>query len=123
MDKDKLENFERAFSDCTGGCRRTCNCGTEYYDGYNSGYSWEDGEMDGLRSNKNAVGLDYAPGDISFEGKNYVDACNCWHVRANKIMGFIDGHAQQIAEYLTLEKKRKQAIADNAPVVPDYAKV
>jgi hypothetical protein len=32
-------------------------------------------------------------------------------------MGFIDGHAHQIADYLTLEKKRKQAIADHAPVI------
>ncbi len=80
-------------------------------------YDWDDGELEKLMADKNSFGLDYAPGDIAFEGIPYVDACTCWHARAEKIMGFIDGHAHKIAEYLTLEKKRKQAIAEHSPVV------
>jgi hypothetical protein len=117
MNADKLENFERAFRMGTAGCRRTCNCGKEYFDNANGGYSWEEGELERLLASKTAVALGYAPGDMMFEGREYVDACDCWHKRAEQIMGFLDGHAQKIAEYLTLEKKRKQAIADHAPEV------
>lgn len=113
---DKLENFERAFRNGTAGCVRTCECGVTYYDTVGR-YDWEPEEFEGLKTNKKAVPLDYTPGDIHFEGRRYVDGCNCWHERAKKIMGFIDGHAHQIAKYLTLEKQRKQSIADNAPEV------
>lgn len=113
----ELENFERAFSSGSAGCRRTCNCGKEYFDNHNGGYDWEDGELEKLLASKNSIALDYAPGDIDFEGRYYVDACTCWHERAEHIMRFIDAHAHKIAEYLTLEKKRKQAQADYSPVV------
>lgn len=113
---DKLENFEQAFRTGGASCRRTCNCGKEYYDDVQF-YDWEDGELERLRADKESVPLEYAPGDIVFEGSLYVDACSCWHKRAEQIMGFIDGHARQIAEYLKLEKQRKQTIADQSPVV------
>lgn len=114
---EKLENFERAFSGRINGCLLTCDCGKEYFDNHNEGYTWEPGKLEALLSNKEAVALDYAPGDICFEGKTYVNGCSCWHERAFKIMGFIDSHANAIADYLTREKKRKQRIADAAPVV------
>lgn len=113
---EKLENFERAFSGHSAGCRRRCDCGRQYYDGV-QGYDWEEGELEALEADSEAVRLEYAPGDLMFEGAQYVDACDCWHKRAEQIMRFIDGHAVQIAEYLTLEKKRKQATADASPVV------
>lgn len=114
---DKLENFERAFSSGTGGCRRTCNCGKEYFDNSNGHYDWEDGELEALLASKTSVALDYSVGDIDFEGTQYVDACPCWHERAEQIMSFIDNHAFKISEYLTLEKKRKQSEADHSPIV------
>ncbi len=112
----KLENFERAFSSGTGGCVRTCNCGVRFYDNDGS-YDWEEGELDGLRADPTARALEHTVGDISFEGKEYVDACDCWHERALKLMDWIDGHAYKVADYLTLEKKRKQEEADRSPVV------
>lgn len=123
--RDKLENFERAFSGHSSGCRRTCECGIVYFDGVQS-YDWEDGELEKLMKASNSLEgkarfLDYAPSDIVFEGRTYVDACECWHERAAKIMNFIDGHAHAIAAYLTLEKKRKQQIADAAPVVGEIS--
>jgi hypothetical protein len=112
-----LESFERAFSGHTAGCRRKCECGRTYYDNANSNvYDWEDAELEQLRAS-DAVPLDYAPGDITFEGRIYVDGCTCWHDRARRIIAFIDGHAHAIAEYLTLEKKRKQAEAVASPLV------
>lgn len=112
---DKLENFERAFSTHSGGCRRTCNCGREFYNP-NGGWDWEEGEIEAL-DKSGAISLDWSVSTLSCEGKEYVMDCDCWHKRAKQIMGFIDGHAQAIAEYLTLEKKRKQTLADESPVV------
>jgi hypothetical protein len=113
---DKLLNFERAFSTRTAGCRRRCECGKEYYDAQQS-YDWEEGELEKLEADPKAIPLEYSSGDLIFEGYHYVNACECWHERAQMIMRFLDGHAAQIAEYLTLEKKRKQAIADASPIV------
>lgn len=120
-DKDKLENFERAFGNSSAGCVRTCECGITYFDGVQS-YDWEPGELERLEAqaeapNAKAVRLEYAPGDMGFEGGQYVDACTCWHKRAGLIMGFIDAHAHKIAAYLKLEKARQQRIADAAPTV------
>lgn len=114
----KIENFERAFSGNSAGCRRTCDCGLVFFHNDETGYDWEPGEFEQLSHlNSKAISLDYCPSEIRFEGKEYVNACECWLPRAEKIMVFIDGHARQIAEYLTLEKKRKQAIANASPTV------
>lgn len=113
---EKLENFERAFSDHSGGCVRTCECGKTYFDNYNSGYSWDDGELEKLQAG-GGIPLAHSVGDIAFEGKQYVDACDCWHERAKHLMKFIDGHAVAIADYLKREKQRKQQEADSSPTI------
>lgn len=118
MKTEKLENFIEAFSSHCGGCRRTCHCGKEFWDAENS-YDWESGEREALESDPSKVPLRYSVGTVELEGREYVMDCNCFHERAEKIMGFIDGHAKSIAAYLTLEKKRKQLIADEAPTVED----
>jgi hypothetical protein len=115
--KAKLENFERAFDAHVGTCRAHCHCGKEYWDGHNDGYSWDDGEVEALEADPEATKLDYSVGFVEFEGKQYVNACDCWHKRAEQIIAFIDGHGREIADYLTREKRRLQAIADTAPVV------
>lgn len=114
----KLENFERAFNSGCGGCVRTCECGRVFFDAHNS-YDWEDGELERLTANPKATSLDYCVSTISCEGREYVADCDCWHSRAYAIMGFIDAHAHKIALYLRLEKKRKQDIADAAPIVDE----
>ncbi len=47
MNREKLDNFERAFHAGTSGCTRACNCGRVFYDVENS-YDWEDGELERL---------------------------------------------------------------------------
>lgn len=121
IDPEKLESFERAFDLHMGTCRMTCACGKEYWDAANGGYDWEDGEVERLENDPNAVALNYSVGAVCFEGNDYVVDCPCWHKRAKQIMRFIDGHSSAIAEYLTNEKKRKQAIADRSPVVKEDA--
>lgn len=116
---DKMGSFARAFTMHSGGCRRTCDCGKVYYDDSQS-YDWEPGELEWLQ-NGPGVAVDGGPSDIGFEGKQFVEQCDCWHERAQKLMQFIDGHARQIAEYLTREKVRKVAEAKASPVVCDFA--
>lgn len=116
MDPKKLENFEQAFSGRVASCRLRCHCGKTYFDNHNGGYDWDRGELEALQAGE-GVPVGYAPGSIEFEGRQYVNACTCWHERAGKIIGFVDGHAHEIASYLALEKKRKQAEAADAPTV------
>lgn len=112
-----FESFEKAFSGRTSGCVRDCQCGVTFWDGYNDGYSWEAGERERLEADPKAQRLDYAVGMIAFEDREYVAACECWHQRAIRLIAFIRGHDDEIAEFLTLEKQRKQREADRSPVV------
>lgn len=114
---ETLENFERAFRGGVNGCRRTCECGVVYWDAWNKGYDWDEGEVEGLEANPGAKGVDHAIGTVEFEGRIYVDACTCWHDRAQRIIGWLNAHAKEIAAYLSHEKSRKQAEADASPVV------
>lgn len=115
-----FDAFERAFRGGVSGFRRTCECGIEYWDGYNSGYDLEDGEaeqLEKMRLEGRARSLPHSVGVVEFEGRYYVDGCDCWHPRAERVIQFLNEHAVAIAEYLTLEKKRKQREAEAAPVV------
>lgn len=107
-------SFIDAFQNAGGSCRAMCECGKQFYapDGQ---WDWFEGELEELA--KTAEIVEGHVSLIEFEGSAYVLECNCWHERAKRIMAFIDGHAEAIAKYLTLEKKRKQFEADQAPVV------
>ena len=111
-----MKSFEQAFDSKIGSCARQCECGKQFY---NPDPSWdfEDGELEDYEKDPNAIPLDYSVSAVSFEGKEYVTDCSCWKKRAKGIIGFIDSHAFQIAEYLTLEKKRKTFDAENSPIV------
>ncbi len=111
-----IESFKEAFAIGSGGCRRECDCGIQFYNS-DGGWDWEEGELDELMANGDARDLDCTITEIRFEGKEYVYQCDCWHERAEELMGFIDSHAYGIAQYLTLEKLRMQAEADNMPTV------
>lgn len=112
----KFENFESAFSLHSGGCRNTCSCGKEFYNS-SGDWSWEDGELEKLESNKEAIDLNWSVSLIDIQGEIFVLDCNCWHEKAHKIINFIDRNAYQIVEYLKLEKKRKTKEAENSPVL------
>lgn len=108
-------NFERAFSTGGGGCRRQCACGKWFYNP-DGGWTWEDGEIEKLEKSS-ATPLPYPVGSIDLEGVEYCMDCDCWHERARKITAWINNHAHSIAEFLSLERERKQAEADNSPTV------
>lgn len=121
IDKEKRESFMNAFDMHTGGCSGRCECGRLFFDdSEDGGWDWNDGEREELQAKAKAgeaTALDYGVGYVQFEGRQYAWDCDCWHQRAAVLIGFIDGHAREIAEYLNAEKKRLQAIADRAPKV------
>lgn len=117
-----FESFEQAFRGRINGCRRDCECGIVFYDTYNSGYDWEDGEVDELArlaAEGKAKPVGHSVGLVEFEGRYFVDACTCWHERAKKIIGFLLGHDEAIADFLRREKARKIREAAAAPTVSD----
>lgn len=112
---DKFENFVAAFHSSSGGCRRTCVCGTEFYNP-GGGWDWNEDELEDL-AKSDATALEYTVETIIMDGKEYVVDCECWRDRAAKLMAAIDAYAPQIAEYLTLEKARKLHEAEISPTV------
>ena len=107
MDAEKRGNFIAAFTSNSGGCRCSCHCGREFYDP-NGGWDFEDGEIEKLQADANATALDYSVETIIFDGREYVTDCTCWLKRAERIVEWMDHHIYQIADYLQLEKDRKQ---------------
>ncbi len=91
----------------SSGYRDRCNCGIEYYDSC-GGWHWSEGELESLEKSETAMDVDRVS-RIHFEGKEYVEACDCWHKRALQIIGFLDSHASIIACYL--ESERNASIA------------
>lgn len=113
---DKTENFIRAFTTQGGSIRRTCECGREFYD-CTSERAFEPGELEALRADPNATGLDYSVGTFFVGGVVCVIDCDCWHKLVAKWIAWIDMYGREIAEYLTLEKQRLLKEANRAPTV------
>ncbi len=117
MNKEILENFERAFSTHSAGCRRECDCGKIYYHDDENAYDWDIGEFEALQKNPKATALDYCPADMTFEGKDLVNSCTCWHEKAEKIINFLNSHGRGISTFFKLEKERKLQEAKNSPTI------
>ncbi len=116
LEGERLENFERAFSNGTSTCRALCDCGRIYYCDADKG-CFDEGELEELVNNIDAFAVDYSIGYMGFEGREFANACTCWHQRATKIAAWIDGHGRKVAEWLSLEKARKVREANSAPTV------
>lgn len=112
----KLQNFERAFSDSSGSFRMRCVCGKTYYNP-DQGWTIYEGELEALQKDPMAFSLDYGPGGVAFEGKIFVNACDCWHPRALLIIGFLDSHKERIAKFFALEKQCLKEAAENYPTI------
>ncbi len=113
----KLQNFEQAFTSRTAGCRRECACGRQFY-APDTGYDcWDEGELEALEVDPDAVARQWAIGTVILGGVEYVIDCKCWHAPAMKCIEWMDENAHQVAEYLSLEKKRKQDEANRSPLV------
>lgn len=100
----QIEIFEEAFKDNCVGCRRTCKCGKTYFND-EAGWDFDPGEIEALRTDKNATSIPHSVGTLTFSGSEYVRDCKCWISEAEKIANWIDMHGNQIAEYLNATKK------------------
>lgn len=118
MNNDQLENFEQAFTSGMSGCVRTCYCGRVFYDVENH-YDWEPGELEALKADTKAKALPYSVGTIIVDEIEYVAECSCWHDQARRIVEWLCMNGHGVALFLTLEKKRKQRLADNSPTVEE----
>lgn len=94
-----------------------CECGKLYWDAYNTGYSWSDGEEESLRSNPNATSVPHGVEKILLEGHIYCMDCTCWHPRAERIIAWLREHQEQIGQWYALEKRRLKAAMEAVPSV------
>jgi len=111
-----MVSFEKGFSSRSAGAVRECKCGRVFY---NPGGNWdfEDGEIERLAKDPNATALEWAVESIILENIEYALDCDCWRERAIKVINWLLAHDDSIAEFLSLERERKQAEASRAPVV------
>lgn len=114
----QLANFEEAFSLCISSLREECNCGKVYYDTYND-YDWGEGEYENLENNPNSVPVCHSIGTIQFDSKRYVNVCDCWHEQAQKYLNWLGCFSKEVANFLSMEKKRLSIEAANIPLVDD----
>ena len=113
VDQD-LEIFADCFI-CDGHSRARCECGMTYYNSI-GGWSWEEGELEKLGRDPNAIDLDHTIGSVSFEGKTYCYDCDCWHGRAKMIIGFVNSHLYQLSGYINA---KKQLAIEQANALPE----
>lgn len=113
-----IESFKEAFSTGSGGCRRQCACGVQFYNS-EGGWDWEEGELEELEADKTSRDIDCTVAEVEFDHLEYVYQCDCWHERAQKVMEYIDDHSHSIAQYLKLEKIRMQSEVDNMPTLEE----
>lgn len=116
IDKAKLEQWEDAFSARMSTAVGTCNCGRVFYN-TDDRTGITEKELQALDMDDNATPVDYSIRYLAFQGRDYCDACDCWHWLAARCIAFFDLHAPQIADYLSREKKRLQSDADSFPTV------
>lgn len=112
----RLENLARSFHSNTSGCRRTCECGREFYDTHNS-YDWDEGEIEALEANPNATGVPYSVEGIELPGGEYATDCTCWHKKGLKLIDFLDQHDRHIERWFELERERLAAEVAAVPVL------
>jgi len=115
-DSASLDNFDRAFSNMrTNVC--TCNCGKVYWDYWNTGYDWCEGERERLEADKTATGVGYSIDIIDIDGREYANACDCWKQRASKIICWLEESREAVVSLLRYERDRKMAEAKSLATV------
>jgi hypothetical protein len=113
----EFDQFEKAFDMHISGPVAECNCGRIFWDSYNSGYDWSEGEKERLSENPKATAVPYGVQRISLEGRYYCSDCDCWHERARRIEDWLRDNQEQIAEWFKLEKRRREKAAAEVPVI------
>lgn len=117
MTAEQLKQFEEAWSMHVCGPVLECECGKVYWDAHNDVYDWEPGERQRLEANKSTIALQHAVERIGLEGRIYCVDCDCWHKRAERIIGWLLDNKPQISEFYRLERRRLMAEAASTPEI------
>lgn len=117
MNKTESDQFGQAFTLHVSGPVAECDCGRVFWDAYNTGYDWDEGETDRLSKNPNATAVNWGVERIMLEGTVYCTDCDCWHKRAQMIVDWMRENQSQIGEWFRLEKKRLEQAAKDVPVI------
>jgi len=102
--------FEEAFSMHVSGPVAECECGKTYWDSYNSGYSWGDGERESLETGR-AIAVPHGVERLMIDGVIYCMDCTCWHAKAERIANWLADNRLQVNEWYRLEMKRLRHLA------------
>jgi hypothetical protein len=112
-----INNFITAFNSGVGSAIQTCQYGKTYFSS-DGGFDWEEGQLERLQVHDDTIDTGiYAVEYLEFERSLYVIDCNCWHDRAEKIMAFLDFHAEKIGRYYQEERRRLQSEAQRLPLL------
>ncbi len=120
--REPSEEFKRAFDEHVSGCVRDCSCGRVFFDNGNSGYSWEEGELEGLEEKalKNPdkyQARDYGIGCYRYCGRLVVWDCVCeYSTGAANFELLLQDQGAQIADYLNARAKRLREVADSVTI-------
>lgn len=112
------EDFRRAFSSHSAGCRSTCACGRTFFD-TSGALGWEDGEFETLlqseRENPDVYrGIPHSVSRYCVDGKEYVWDCDCGG--AVEVERLIRSNADEIADYLNAWAKLLREKAERITV-------
>lgn len=113
--------FAKVFDSHGSGCYRRCACGREHFDISDNGWSWAEGELEGLKAKAKEnpdiyIEHDGAVGCLSISGIDVVYGCTCPLAAKNE--RFILDNEEQIAAYLRLRaaELRARAAAIDLPI-------
>jgi len=115
--KEDIEQFEEAFSMHTSGSVAECACGRVFWDSYNSGYYWENGERERLSESKTATSVPHSVERVVIDGIVYCMDCSCWHSKAERIIQWLRDNQTQVGQWYALEKRRLQFASNEVPII------
>lgn len=109
------EEFSEAFSAHSGSCRHACRCGIVWFDNYNEGISWNEGELERLLKLAEDEPDKYRAADgavswMEIDGKTIVWGCSC--TIAQNYERFLILHGPRIADYLRRRASRLKCEAE-----------
>jgi len=93
--------FEDAFKDGHGGCRRTCECGRIFYNS-TGGWDFEPGELEELKEHPLAEDVEWTVETLTILGKEYVLGCHKCMDKIRQYEQFIWAYRDPIAKYLSV---------------------
>lgn len=119
MSEDDREQFEIAFSVHRTSQIGECECGRIFWDGYNTGYDWHEGQEAELEANPKATRVQWGVEYVEIMGIEYCQDCDCWLSKAERVVNWLRDNQKSIGEWFKLERKRIQRQLESVPQIGD----